>query len=109
MNDNRLRFYCQRSPYSDDIKLHVATGHPVNGIAKPLEFEAHQPGHLAPDTPALTMQQEAAQELIDVLWGAGLRPTQGKQSEGVTAAQGRHLEDMRALAFGKLNIDAPTL
>ena len=48
-----------------------------------------------------------AQRLMDELWTAGLRPTQGKQSEGVTAAQGRHLEDMRAIAFAKLEVAKP--
>ncbi|HEX7874161.1 MAG TPA: hypothetical protein VF475_14705 [Sphingobium sp.] len=32
---------------------------------------------------------------------------QGKQSEGVTAAQAAHLADMRAISFSKLNIDKP--
>jgi hypothetical protein len=37
--------------------------------------------------------------LIDALWTAGLRPTEGHGSTGQLAATERHLEDMRALAF----------
>lgn len=104
--DNRLRFHCEQSLYADGFKLHIATGRPVNAYAKPIEFEAVPEGTPV-ERPAMVLDRDAGQELIDTLWAAGLRPTQGRQSEGVTAAQGRHLEDMRALAFGKLNIAQP--
>ena len=45
------------------------------------------------------LTQEAAQKLIDSLWDAGLRPTEGSGSAGSFAAQGRHLEDMRKIVF----------
>jgi hypothetical protein len=57
--------------------------------------------------PFVRMNPAEAQELADSLWAAGIRPSQGKQSEGVTAAQARHLEDMRQLAFAKLNVEKP--
>lgn len=57
--------------------------------------------------PSARMTPEDAQFLADALWAAGIRPSQGKQSEGVTAAQGRHLEDMRALAFHKIGVERP--
>lgn len=39
--------------------------------------------------------------LIDDLWTAGLRPTEGAGSAGALAATQRHLQDMRALVFDK--------
>jgi hypothetical protein len=105
--DSPLRFHCEYSLYADTFKLHIAAGSPVLAIAKPIEFEPHQEGTVAPDRPALSLRQGEAQTLIDSLWSAGLRPTQGKQSEGVTAAQDRHLQDMRALAFAKLGVERP--
>lgn len=57
--------------------------------------------------PAIQLDMSAAQALMNDLWDCGLRPAQGKQSEGVTAAQARHLEDMRAISFAKLNISPP--
>ncbi len=57
--------------------------------------------------PMLRLEQRQAQILIDDLWAVGLRPTQGKQSEGMFAAQGRHLEDMRAIAFDKIKVEKP--
>ena len=44
---------------------------------------------------------------MDSLWACGLRPTQGKQSEGQVAAVERHLADMRAIAFTKLEVPQP--
>ena len=107
MNDTRLRFHCEYSPYADSYSLHVGAGRPLTAVAKPLEFEPHEPGTICPDNPTLRLQIEDAQQLIDTLWSAGLRPTQGKQSEGVTAAQEKHLQDMRTIAFAKLKVDRP--
>lgn len=45
---------------------------------------------------------EAAQTLMDDLWQAGLRPTEGAGSAGAMRATERHLEDMRKLVF-KMN------
>lgn len=107
MIDNRLRFHCEYSLYADSFSLHIGQGNPLNAVAKPVEFEPHDPGTVRADHPALRLRHEEVQALIDTLWSAGLRPTQGKQSEGVTAAQARHLEDMRALVFAKLKVERP--
>jgi len=40
-----------------------------------------------------------AQALMDRLWSAGLRPTEGAGSAGALAAVQHHLEDMRSLVF----------
>jgi hypothetical protein len=53
------------------------------------------------------LDHSEAQELMDMLWACGLRPTQGKQSEGQVAAIERHLSDMRTIAFSKLEIKQP--
>lgn len=48
-----------------------------------------------------TLDYEDAQTLMDDLWNAGLRPTEGSGSAGALAATQRHLEDMRTLVFKK--------
>lgn len=70
-----------------------------------LVFRQHRRGLSA--APTLEIPPERAQQLMDDLWSAGLRPTEGRQSEGVTAAQARHLEDMRAIAFNRLKVEQP--
>lgn len=57
--------------------------------------------------PTFRMYPEAAQELASRLWDQGFRAEQSKQSQGAFEAQGQHLEDMRALAFAKLNVAKP--
>ena len=76
-------------------------------IADGITYASFPRGAGAGVRPAFELLDESGQELIDALWAIGLRPTQGRQSEGVTAAQGRHLEDMRAIAFGKLDVEKP--
>lgn len=49
--------------------------------------------------PLMNISGESAQQLMDELWRAGLRPTEGTGSAGSLAATERHLADMRALVF----------
>lgn len=51
------------------------------------------------DKHALSIAPETAQELMNELWNAGIRPTEGHGSTGQLAATERHLEDLRALVF----------
>lgn len=74
-------------------------------VAKPLEFVEVPEG--APLDPTFSLDRPEAQELMDMLWSCGLRPTQGKGSEGQLGAVERHLADMRAIAFNKLEIKQP--
>lgn len=53
--------------------------------------------------PTAIIPEGAAQQLIDALWRAGLRPSEGTGSAGALAATQKHLDDMRRLVF-----DAPT-
>ena len=65
-----------------------------NGVA----MEVHKEGMLVTSEP-IRMSHIGAQELIDQLWQAGLRPSEGSGSAGSLAATERHLDDMRALVF----------
>lgn len=49
--------------------------------------------------PTFRLEMAEAQLLMDDLWNAGLRPTEGHGSAGALAAVKYHLEDMRALVF----------
>lgn len=50
--------------------------------------------------PAAVLNPGQAQKLMDDLWDAGVRPTEGAGSAGAMAATQRHLDDLRALVFG---------
>jgi len=49
--------------------------------------------------PALDLAPNEAQSLMDALWYAGVRPSNGEGSTGKLAATEYHLEDMRRLVF----------
>ena len=55
--------------------------------------------------PAFELHRRDAQVLMDDLWKAGLRPTEGSGSAGSLAATERHLADMQKIAFGFLKKD----
>lgn len=47
--------------------------------------------------PFARLNEERAQQLMDDLWRAGLRPTEGKASAGLAAAQESHLNHLAAI------------
>jgi len=53
----------------------------------------------------LRIDELEAQALMDRLWTAGFRPTEGAGSAGALDATQRHLEDMRTLVFD--NVKSP--
>lgn len=95
---DRLDFY---------LLCHGFGGKDQREIATNFSFEPFQENHSIEPRGTFSLHGDRAQALIDQLWQCGLRPSQGKQSEGVTAAQARHLEDMRAIAFDRLKVERP--
>lgn len=84
--------------------LHLVSGKP-RAVCAPLQFNEIPEG--ARLQPTFRLHGEEAQELMDMLWNCGLRPTQSKSSAGQLEAVERHLADMRAIAFSKLEIEKP--
>jgi hypothetical protein len=66
-------------------------------------LDNYNESHAAP----LAMSLDNAQGLMDELWRAGLRPTEGTGSAGSLAATERHLSDMQRIAFKLLEGAAP--
>jgi hypothetical protein len=56
---------------------------------------------------AFTLDKTAAQVLMDDLWHAGIRPTEGSGSAGSLAATERHLADMRRIVEKSLKMEMP--
>ena len=82
-------FPCQ----SYDLYIKLRDGAWVGGVECIQTCESEAP------PVALRLADCRAQELMDRLWTAGLRPTEGRGSAGALAATERHLEDMRKLVF----------
>ena len=101
----RLEIFARRDVWADSIEIQIGHRAPDGSIAagQPLVFSPHPPGSVVPA--ALSMRTEEAQRLMDELWLAGLRPTEGSGSAGSLAATERHLADMRSIAMGLLKGD----
>lgn len=69
-------------------------------MALPLTFQTVDPNDYALQyVPTMRLPDESAQQLMDGLWNAGLRPKEGSGSAGALAATQKHLEDFRSLVF----------
>lgn len=91
-------------PWQDSIKFVIRhkddSGH--ISTVKDLIFEPYEPGMVMVETGVI--DPTAAQVLMDDLWAAGLRPTEGKGSAGSLKATEKHLEDMRRIVSKKLDV-----
>lgn len=54
--------------------------------------------------PFVRLRPAEAQQLVDSLWRCGIRPTEAAGSAGSMAATEKHLEDMRKIVFGTLEL-----
>lgn len=100
-----LRLVAHKDPWSEQVEfmlLHHVSGKP-RAACGPLQFIEIPEG--AQVNPTFCLHGPEAQELMDMLWNCGLRPTQGQSSAGQLDAVERHLADMRAIAFNKLEIE----
>ena len=101
------KFRAARQLFTGDVDLHIAIRNDDGSldVAAPLMLsrltEADR-GRVC--LPCVTLPPEAAQSLMDELWSAGLRPSEGTGSAGSLAATERHLADMRSLAFHALKV-----
>ena len=100
----KIEIWAERSMIRNSIDLWVVdkTGERV-AYGLPLTMQTmtlEQEGCVVDSTMSLPMP--TAQILMDELWRCGIRPTEGTGSAGSLAATERHLEDMRAIAFGSL-------
>jgi hypothetical protein len=89
-------------PWSYDVVLRIGRRGEDGQLyaMQPPVVSAVKPGeHIQP---TLTLPREDAQLLMDELWNAGLRPSEGTGSAGAMAATERHLKDMTTIAMGAL-------
>ena len=75
-------------------------------VAMPAQWAERKPEDYNRECPPLlSLDDSDAQKLIDALWDAGLRPTQGNGSAGQLQATERHLADLQKISdklLGKL-------
>jgi len=99
MNDNRLKIRACFSGGWGGIELRLFKN---DKVAKDIVYKKTEIGRYIEPVEILTKDQ--AQVLMDDLWTAGIRPTEGSGSAGSLKATQDHLEDMRKIAFNRLKI-----
>jgi len=87
----------QSAPWRNAVELYIVTEDKKTRV-KEVILERVEDACLAYE-PSFKVSIDAAQTLMDDLWNAGLRPTEGTGSAGALRAVERHLEDMRTLVF----------
>lgn len=93
-----MRFHAEREFRTNKIAVYlVDESGAVPKLAQPVVM-ATADDTVAAD-PFMRLKLDEAQRLMDELWDAGLRPSQGAGSAGAMSATERHLEDMRRLVF----------
>lgn len=94
-----FKVQAERRPWSTDIEILLMERREdgTKSVALPSVFVEREPGHAV--QPTWTLSHQAAQDLMDELWRAGLRPTEGRGSAGSLKATQDHLQDMREIAF----------
>lgn len=103
---NKIEIRAQHNFYADCTEIYIVENRDGKRfIATNVEFAELKEGEQ--HNPTLVVHSIASQRLANDLWSAGCRPEQSKQSQGAMEAKSAHLEDMRALAFSKLNVEKP--
>lgn len=105
--DRRLYIRAEKSEFRFGVSILIMERQPDGklAVAEPLTMTTHDEGTVI--EPTVEIKDATAQLLMDDLWRAGLRPSEGTGSAGSLRATEKHLEDMRALAFDKLKVDKP--
>ena len=105
------RFFVDRDRiWGDTFSIHYSfmTKRGEVCVALPVSYKVlEDPDVPVERIPMMTVPASAAQQLMDDLWLAGFRPTEGTGSAGAYAAVQKHLEDMRHIAFSKLSVPIP--
>lgn len=99
-----LHIRAHYSPYDDYVEFLLVhrDEHGHRSTVRTLELTKMEPGECA--VPTGRIDRTAAQVLMDDLWSAGIRPTEGAGTAGAMRATERHLDDMRKIAGAKLNV-----
>lgn len=104
MKSVNFNFFAERAYFGRYIDLRIKTidesGEPR--YAQKITFESLPEAEYV--HPAMRLDQSEAEALMNELWQAGVRPSNGEGSTGQLAATERHLADMRSIAMLKVGV-----
>ena len=100
--DIKPKFHARKSQLGDVIELFYMET--INGGAfapEPIKLRPKLQHEIT--SPMMTLSPEVAQNLMNELWLAGVRPADAKEQDGELEATKMHLADMRRLVFASKN------
>ncbi|MCK4521163.1 MAG: hypothetical protein KAU20_01225 [Nanoarchaeota archaeon] len=105
MRDNPTRVYASAEEMGRGINIRIMLHAAEDGSAQcvtNLVTGTVEAGKRIPI--CLKLSNQEAVSMIDSLWLAGVRPSNGEGSSGQLAATEKHLKDMRTIAFSSMGI-----
>ena len=100
--DDHVR--AKAAPWFNGVEI-VAFGRLQNGDRKVATVQWETIADHAEMKPLILMRNNQAQVLMDDLWNAGVRPTDGAGTAGAMRAAEHHIADLRRVAFKALGIE----
>lgn len=104
---NKTRFVVQRDPWANKVGFGYHVSNPGGRISVATDVVFTELAEGVRGGPFLEVEAHEAQQLLDELWAAGIRPSQEFGSTGQIGAVQRHLDDMRAIAFHAIQAPKP--
>jgi len=95
-----IKVLINREPWNNHLDVIIGEADfsgKVTHISEPLILNKRDDATIL--TPTFSLEEEAAQELFNKMWGAGYRPQDGTGNSGHVESLQYHLEDMRKLVF----------
>jgi hypothetical protein len=99
---SNLDLWCHRSPVQVCYDFYLGRRDRQQNKVFVAEIVLREVSPATYNPASFQLEPEAAQALMDTMWQAGLRPSDGTASTGQLKATETHLADMRKLAFGLL-------
>jgi len=96
----KVEIRAERAPFEARIELLVRAG---NDVGTNITMQEHDGA--SKTLPTVSIRFAEAQLLMDDLWRAGIRPSEGEGSAGQLRATQEHLKDLRSVAFHALKME----
>lgn len=97
-----IKIRAEKLPFMPGVSIvMLSQGNPVTG------FTVNEEARAGDAVTQWSLEPSNAQELMDDLWAAGIRPSEGTGSAGSLKATEYHLDDMRNIALTLLEETRP--
>lgn len=100
-----LKIRAQSAPWHNSVNFLLYQNRPDGGKSVITDFIIDDKNDYFAAGPSFSLDYDQAQVLMDDLWNAGVRPTEGSGSAGSLRATEKHLDDMRAVVAKQLGVD----